>query len=532
MLGAIIGIVAGYFGGWVDRVPDGGRRLGARDPVHPDGDRDREPARSKADDWPLGRESVLILVIGVARLGGHLAHRAQPGADAQGARLRASGRACSARATARSCARHILPGVLPLVLRQRRALSSSISVLAETTLSFLGLGDPEHFSWGQMLNDAYDSGAMTEGKWAYFIPPGLCVTLLAMAFSLVGYALEEIVNPTRRRARMSATDGQERHAAGRARSARRPTATGPARSSRSSTASVSRCAAARRSVWPASRAAARPPRRSRCSACCRAGCAARAARSTLNSKRGVMLLHRRTPTGWRDLRWKTASMVFQGAMNALDPVMRIDRQIAEAIVLHEPGADPEDRVAELLERVGIPSARRRQYPHEFSGGMRQRVMIALALACGPELIIGDEPTTALDVMTQGQILQLLEELRRDLGLALLLITHDLSVIAETCDRVADHVRRADRRARAGARHPRVAAAPVHRAAAGGLLARRRPARARRGRSQARRRIRARTSPAAASHRAVTSRSRTASRARRRCSIGHTGREARCLLAKP
>ena len=157
---------------------------------------------------------------------------------------------------------------------------------------------------------------------------------------------------------------------------------------------------------------------------------------TLNSKRGVMLLHRRTPRGWRDVRWKTTSMVFQGAMNALDPVMRIDRQIAEAIVLHEPGADTDTRVAELLERVGIPSSRRRQYPHEFSGGMRQRVMIALALACGPELIIGDEPTTALDVMTQGQILQLLEELRRDLGLALLLITHDLSVIAETCDRVA------------------------------------------------------------------------------------------------
>jgi peptide/nickel transport system ATP-binding protein len=157
---------------------------------------------------------------------------------------------------------------------------------------------------------------------------------------------------------------------------------------------------------------------------------------TLNSKRGVMLLHRRTPTGWRDVRWKTVSMVFQGAMNALDPVMRIDRQIAEAIRLHEPGADADVRVAELLERVGIPRTRRHQYPHEFSGGMRQRVMIALALACGPELMIGDEPTTALDVMTQGQILQLLEELRRDLGLALLLITHDLSVIAETCDRVA------------------------------------------------------------------------------------------------
>jgi peptide/nickel transport system ATP-binding protein len=156
----------------------------------------------------------------------------------------------------------------------------------------------------------------------------------------------------------------------------------------------------------------------------------------LHSTRGIMHLHRRTPTGWRDVRWQTVSIVFQGAMNALDPVMRIDRQIAEAVRLHESEADADARVSELLERVGIPRTRRRQYPHEFSGGMRQRVMIALALACGPELLIGDEPTTALDVMTQGQILQLLEELRHDLGLSLLLITHDLSVIAETCDRVA------------------------------------------------------------------------------------------------
>ena len=218
-------------------------------------------------------------------------------------------------------------------------------------------------------------------------------------------------------------------------------------------------------------------------------------------------------------------------MNALDPVMRIDRQIAEAIRLHEPDADADARVAELLERVGIPSASRRQYPHEFSGGMRQRVMIALALACGPELIIGDEPTTALDVMTQGQILQLLEELRRDLGLALLLITHDLSVIAETCDRVAIMYAGSDRRAGPRARRPRVAAAPVHRAPAGRLLARRRPARRSARRFPARRRIRASTSPAAASRRAATSRSPTASRRRSRCSSGADGREARCLLAK-
>jgi peptide/nickel transport system ATP-binding protein len=95
-----------------------------------------------------------------------------------------------------------------------------------------------------------------------------------------------------------------------------------------------------------------------------------------------------------------------------------------------------EHVRELLERVGISADRAGQYPHEFSGGMRQRVMIALALACDPEVIIADEPTSTLDVMTQAQVLALLEELRRDLGLALLLITHDLAVIAETCERVA------------------------------------------------------------------------------------------------
>ncbi|MDP9259794.1 MAG: ABC transporter ATP-binding protein [Actinomycetota bacterium] len=159
----------------------------------------------------------------------------------------------------------------------------------------------------------------------------------------------------------------------------------------------------------------------------------------LVTENGVVHIHRRTERGMRDLRWAEISLVFQGALNALDPVQRISRQIGDAIRLHDPEADRpavRERVRELLERVGISTERGRQYPHEFSGGMRQRVMIALALACDPEVIIADEPTTALDVMTQAQVLALLEELRRDLGIALLLITHDLAVIAETCERVA------------------------------------------------------------------------------------------------
>ncbi|HJW22005.1 MAG TPA: ABC transporter ATP-binding protein [Candidatus Limnocylindrales bacterium] len=136
-------------------------------------------------------------------------------------------------------------------------------------------------------------------------------------------------------------------------------------------------------------------------------------------------------------RWREISIVFQGAMNAFNPVRRVRDQIAEPVRerLGQSDAASRARAEELLDLVGIPRKRSGAYPHELSGGMRQRAMIAMALACDPAIVIGDEPTTALDVMVQAQILQLLEQLRNDLGLSLILITHDLSVIAETCDRV-------------------------------------------------------------------------------------------------
>ncbi|HTK43955.1 MAG TPA: ABC transporter ATP-binding protein [Patescibacteria group bacterium] len=136
-------------------------------------------------------------------------------------------------------------------------------------------------------------------------------------------------------------------------------------------------------------------------------------------------------------RWREISIVFQGAMNALNPVIRVRDQIAEPIRyrLGQPEETARHGAVELLDMVGIPRKRSGAYPHELSGGMRQRAMIAMALACDPAIVIGDEPTTALDVMVQAQILELLERLRRDLGLSMILITHDLSVLAETCDRV-------------------------------------------------------------------------------------------------
>ena len=140
----------------------------------------------------------------------------------------------------------------------------------------------------------------------------------------------------------------------------------------------------------------------------------------------------------RQHRWKDIAMVFQGAMNALNPVQKVGRQIAEPMAFHgiASGADARRRAGELLELVGIPAAAGERYPHEFSGGMRQRAAIAMALACQPKVLLADEPTTALDVMVQAQILELLTRLTDELGLALVLVTHDLPVVAQVCEQAA------------------------------------------------------------------------------------------------
>ena len=147
-------------------------------------------------------------------------------------------------------------------------------------------------------------------------------------------------------------------------------------------------------------------------------------------------LAKRTEYGMSKIRWKDISIIFQGAMNALNPVQQVGKQIAEPIILHEGLSENKAmaRARELFDLVGINPKRVTEFPHEMCGGMRQRAMIAMALACNPKLVIGDEPTTALDVMVQAQILELIERLRHELDLSFILISHDLSVMAETCDK--------------------------------------------------------------------------------------------------
>jgi peptide/nickel transport system ATP-binding protein len=138
------------------------------------------------------------------------------------------------------------------------------------------------------------------------------------------------------------------------------------------------------------------------------------------------------------IRWKGISIVFQGAMNALNPVRTVGDQIGEAIMKHFPETKDialDARVSELLDLVGISPDHKKHYPHQYSGGMRQRAMIAMALACNPQVVIADEPTTALDVMIQAQVLELLDSLRKRLGLSIIFVTHDLGVVAEMCDSV-------------------------------------------------------------------------------------------------
>ncbi len=141
----------------------------------------------------------------------------------------------------------------------------------------------------------------------------------------------------------------------------------------------------------------------------------------------------------RAARWGEAAVVFQGALHSLNPIQRVGKQLVEPILVHDKQATPNDaarKARDLLVQVGLPARSTEAYPHQLSGGQKQRVMIALALSCDPHVLIADEPTTALDVMVQAQILDLLTAIAREMSMAVLLISHDLSVLATTCDRAA------------------------------------------------------------------------------------------------
>jgi oligopeptide/dipeptide ABC transporter ATP-binding protein len=362
--------------------------------------------------------------------------------------------------------RHIFPMVLPLMLANM-VLVISLAILSESSLAFLGLGDPTVISWGQMLNFAFERGAVSAGAWWALLPPGFAIVWVVLATTLLGTALEDALNPRLKRHHLEAPGSDV--APDRATQAAVPDA------------SLAPPVAFRGALSdPGADSGGAPPilrvRDLAIEFDSPSGPLRAVDGVSFDLRRGetlglvgesgcgktttVLGLLRLLPPGgkvvrgsvWfegedllgldagalRSFRWTRLSLVFQGAMNALNPVMTVGDQIAEAVRLHTPRTSKSEarrRSGELLERVGIGRDRAKEYPHTYSGGMRQRAMIALALACDPDVIVADEPTTALDVMIQAQILELLGGIAREFGMGIILVTHDLGVVAQVCDRV-------------------------------------------------------------------------------------------------
>ncbi len=345
--------------------------------------------------------------------------------------------------------RHILPAVLPLMLANM-VLVVSVAILDESSLAFLGLGDPTVISWGQMLNFAFERGAVSAGAWWALLAPGFAIVWVVLGTTLLGTALEDAVNPRLKRHHLE-TPGSDV-----ARDRIVPVVDPPLAAGADAPILRVRDLAvefevAGRSLRAVDGVSFDLRRGETLGLVGESGC---------GKTTTVLGILRLLPPGGkvvggsvrfdgedllsidgralRAFRWTRLSLVFQGAMNALNPVRTVGDQIAEAVRLHAPETSKTEawrRAGELLERVGIGHRRAREFPHTYSGGMRQRAMIALALACDPDVIVADEPTTALDVMIQAQILELLSGIARDFGMGIILVTHDLGVVAQVCDRV-------------------------------------------------------------------------------------------------
>jgi len=341
--------------------------------------------------------------------------------------------------------RHILPLVMPILVVQA-VLVVSLAILNESALSFLGLGDPTVLSWGQMLNYAFGRGAMSIGAWWALFFPGFGIVWVVLGLTLLGQGLEQVLNPRL----------DTHHLMPGRPTVRKDRVEAQTKFTKETVLEVQNL-----SINYINEG--KPPARAveNVSFTLNAGELIGLVGESGCGKTTLMLsLLRLLPSAGQivdgrvffngedlttisdeelnKIRWKEISIVFQGAMNALNPVRTVGDQIAEAITRHMPDF-PKDkiqaRVIELLDLVGIAADHREHFPHQYSGGMRQRAMIAMALACNPQVIIADEPTTALDVMIQAQILELLDSLRKKLGLAIIFVTHDLGVVAEICDKV-------------------------------------------------------------------------------------------------
>ncbi|HVL84253.1 MAG TPA: dipeptide/oligopeptide/nickel ABC transporter permease/ATP-binding protein [Pseudonocardia sp.] len=336
--------------------------------------------------------------------------------------------------------RHVLPAVAPLVVPQF-VLATKTAILLEASLAFLGLGDISAKSWGTMLSLAHARSAFLTDAWLWWVlPPGLAIAVTVLGFALLGSAFEERSRPALRDAPPPARrsrDAVPGAGAPRGSDVRDPLVVENLTVTYGARAAVRELSlrvgagevlglvggsGSGKSTVAAAAVGLLPP-------------AARvSAGRVLVDGHDVARLDAEAA---RRLRGDRVALVPQEAMAALNPVRTVGDQLAEAVLAHRAvgRAAAARRAADLLELVGLDPARVRDHPHQLSGGMRQRVVIAMALANDPALVVADEPTTGLDLVVQAEVLALLADLRRRLGLAMLVITHDLPVAEAVADRI-------------------------------------------------------------------------------------------------
>jgi peptide/nickel transport system permease protein len=386
----------------------------------------------------------------------------------------------AARATGQGPVKIMLYDILPneVAIITVTFLGSVVAaILTEASIAFLGLSNVTQWSWGTMLYWAQVSGAELAQAWWWFVPPGLCIALVGTGLAFINFGIDDVINP---RLRGGGAAPRRRSRAGGlprllARLARRPvrraakgreTATGPAVTAGPGTAGST--VLELKNLRVEYRGGASPVRavndvsltlrrgeilgiagESGSGKSTLARAVTRLLRPPAEIVSGEMTYTARdgrqidisglSDRDLRQFRWEEISIVFQSAMNALNPVLALGAQIDDVLRAHRPGMRKVQRAArtrELLQMVGISPDRAGAYPHELSGGMRQRAMIAMGLALDPEIVVMDEPTTALDVVIQRQVIETIAGLKDTLGFSVIFITHDLSLLIELCDTIA------------------------------------------------------------------------------------------------
>jgi len=330
--------------------------------------------------------------------------------------------------------RHVLPAVAPLVAPQF-VIATKIAIGLEASLAFLGLGDITAKSWGTTLSLAHARSAFLTDAWLWWVlPPGLAIALTVLAFALLGYGLEERVRPVLRDRPVTRVRPRQKVPAAREAAPLVLEQLSVRYGQREVVHGVSLQVAAGETVGLVGESGSGKSTVAAAAGALLPGAARITAGRVLVDGHDLAALDAST---LRRLRGRRVAFVPQEAMSALNPVHTVRAQIIEAITAHRRlhrGA-ARARADELLADVGIDPARGGDHPHQLSGGMRQRVVIAIALAADPAVLIADEPTSGLDVLAQDELLDLLAELPRRRRLALLVISHDLPVVARIADRI-------------------------------------------------------------------------------------------------